>query len=77
MSLFLLLFFVSVKDIIILCLKLERGNACSPFLKVTLFGYHMMPVFVLYSSLIQGRLTTNRRRILLVIVLPDSGYEDK
>ena len=29
--------FVSVKDIIILCLKLERGNVCSLFLKVRLF----------------------------------------
>lgn len=29
--------FVSVKDIIILCLKLERGNVCSFFLKVRLF----------------------------------------
>lgn len=29
--------FVSVKDIIIPCLKLERGNVCSLFLKVTLF----------------------------------------
>lgn len=28
--------FVSVKNIIILCLKLERGNVCSLFLKVTL-----------------------------------------
>lgn len=28
---------VSVKDVIILCLKLERGNVCSPFLKVALF----------------------------------------
>lgn len=73
----LLLFFVSVKDIMILCLKLERGNASSPFLEVTLFGNHMMPIFVLYSGLIQGRLTTDTCRILLVTVLPDSGYEDK
>lgn len=29
--------FVSVKDIIILCLKLERENVCSLFLKVRLF----------------------------------------
>ena len=27
----------SVKDIIILCLKLERGNVCSFFLKARLF----------------------------------------
>ena len=27
----------SVKDIIILCLKLERGDVCSFFLKVRLF----------------------------------------
>lgn len=29
--------FVSVKGVIILCLKLEKGNVCSFFLKVTLF----------------------------------------
>lgn len=73
----LLLFFVSVKDVMILCLKLERENASSLFLEVTLFGNHMMSIFVLYSSLIQGSLTTDTCRILLVTVLPDSGYEDK
>lgn len=29
--------FVSLKNIIILCLKLERRNVCSLFLKVALF----------------------------------------
>lgn len=68
--------FVSVKDMNILCLKLER-NVCSLFLKVRLLRYRRCK-YLSSILLTNSRVSpSNICRVLLVTALAQSGSENK